>query len=136
MRRCRKTLHGGCILLAAAAVLSMLHSYHLDGLDGWILSRLEADSTVYADKYTDRAFRSIKRGMFFSDVIDLLGPPLDVWAEKDDSWFRVPYSDVSPVGSRIMSAWSKSPESRSYHIRRIVFENGVVDRKISSFYLD
>lgn len=136
MWRYRKTLYVGFILLAFAAILSMFHYYHLDGLDGWVFSHLVADSTVYAEKYTDRAFRSIKRGMLFSDVIDLLGPPLEVRIEKDNSWLQIPYSDVSPIDNRVMCKWSESSNSSSYHMREIIFDNGMVDEKISLFDVD
>jgi|SRR6267142_1587536 len=102
-----------------------LHYYLLDGLDGWfistVLSPAVPQDTEYAAGYSDRAFRRVRVGMAASEVLALLGPPLD----------KRPLE-----GGRETWRWSRSPGSKSYRVRVAVFEGDRVVKVLSSFYPD
>jgi hypothetical protein len=80
-----------------------------------------AEDTVYAPGYTEQGFIRVSVGMAQHQVHDLIGPPLDVWTNKNSS-----------VGMR----WSKSPKDTDFRCRVLQFVNEKVVDKHTEFYLD
>lgn len=76
-------MKGLSFLLALVVLLALgaaVHLYLLDGLEGALLSLAFDEDTVYAESYSDSAFRRITSGISESQLIELLGPPLgEVW---------------------------------------------------------
>ena len=119
-------------LICIVIVLLTVHLYLLDGLDGWIFSRLVESDTRYASGYSDNAFREVKAGMSFADVTDILGSPLHAWAVDDAaSWHPVDLGEISNMNGLVTCVWSDSPNDRSYHIRKITFTDHFVANKHS-----
>ena len=106
------------LLLTATAVI--YHYRSMDGFDGLIFSRMFHEDTIYAPGYSDGAFRRVTVGMPQVDVLALLGPPLSEWESCDNMAMR----------------WSKSPGDTHYRQRAIFFQNGVVTKTRSEFYVD
>ena len=68
------------VLTGLAAGVCLSHSYALDGPSGWLYSLAFDEDTVYAEGYSDEAFRRVRSGMSESAVLDLLRSPLgEVW---------------------------------------------------------
>ncbi len=72
-----------CLVYCLIAVLILIfvgifvHHNTLDGLDGLFLRLLFFErNTVFAQGYSDKAFKKIKIGMSSSEVISLVGSPL------------------------------------------------------------
>jgi hypothetical protein len=85
--------------------------YVLDGLDGWVFSRVLAfgsdDDTEYGAGYSDEAFARVALGMAAHDVVALLGPPLE----------------MRPMGGgRETWRWSRSPSEGNYRMRALVMD--------------
>lgn len=123
-------------VLVSSTLLVLLMSAHfvlMDGLPGLLLSVLGED-TAYALKYSNDGFRGIVNGMSEEAVVQVLGHPIERIPMKllgDDTWsYRVPGADA--VGW----SYSRSPDSRNYRIRVVVFRNGVVISKIAESYFD
>ena len=76
----KRVLFGLVLVVGCAAAL---HAYSLEGIDGWIFSRLEIhfpQDTVYAPGYSDQAFRRVRRNMTEAEVRNVLPRPLaEVW---------------------------------------------------------
>ena len=99
MRLRYKALICGAALVVAVGVL---HAYLLDGVDGWVFSKLMGDDTAYAPRFSDAAFRKIQRGMSESDARALLGPPLrEVWVYREHA-ISLPTIEFS--NGRVISA--------------------------------
>ena len=120
MKRLRQI--AGWITLALLVGLVPLHFWLLDGLDGFLFSLVSEDSTVYASGYSDRSFRRVHVGMTSNEVVALLGSPLETGALSDEGCVTWLYSNKK--------------RDTSYHVRTIVFQDGVVSEIISEFYLD
>jgi hypothetical protein len=109
------------VIFAMVCFLFAFHFYLLDGLDGFIRSRLFTDDTVYAVGYSDSAFRFVRVGMSKSDVEDLLGPAID---------------EPSTDDGICIERWSKSAHDGSFRERVVHFKDDKVVAKISDFYVD
>ena len=116
----KKTITIILALLLVAAIAATYHFRSMDGLDGLIFSRMFQEDTVYAPGYSDAAFRKIGIGMSQSDVFALLGPPVSTWDSCDD----------------MAMAWSQSPGDTHYRARMVYFQNGMVTKTLSEFYVD
>jgi len=126
--------------MGAAALASVLVAAHfalLDGLDGLVFRALVgSEDTVYATGYSHSSFRTIRNGLPQSDVLALLGKPLEQFAMQEDSaaddgwWYRRPNADAE--------GWSYSQSKNSSHYRKriIVFRDGQVVDTIAKFYVD
>jgi hypothetical protein len=70
-----------------ALMLTVLHAYSLEGIDGWFFSRFPAQfpqDTQYAPGFTDAAFRRLRKRMTEADVARQLPQPLgEVWIYSD-----------------------------------------------------
>lgn len=112
-------------LLAAGALALpiLLNSALLDGWQGTVLGLCLDDDTEYAPHYSAWGFRRIRAGMSESDVRALAGEPLERYAiagsPGDHGW-----------------RWTRSPHSRSYRLRVVIFRAGKVSEKLSELYLD
>ena len=73
------------ILLGGAVVLASLAIYTV--LRGTLLSTL-VDRTVYPKGFSDAAFQKVAVGMAESEVIRLVGKPLETsWVQTPETWF-------------------------------------------------
>ncbi len=84
-------------------------------------SRLFEEDTVYASGYSALAWRKVRKGMSLEDVTSRLGEPLTRGSRQD---------------ATISMQWSRSPADTHYRCRVLIFEQGVVVRKHSEFYVD
>jgi len=112
----------GSLLAILIGILTSVHFYSLDGLVGLIFSHV-GDTTVYSKSYTDAAFRKVRIGMTESEVLGILGEPLETYTIE-----HMPKA----TGMR----WSKTPDDSSYAVRVIIFEEGKVKERISEYYID
>ena len=106
------------IVLSLAAV----HRYHLDGLNGWLLSLGAEEDTEYAAGYSDKAFRNVRSGMTEANVLALLGEPLEKSPRRPDG----------TEGWR----YARSPSDASYRVRVIRLRHGIVTSVRHHFYYD
>ena len=107
-------------LLLLTAIGAIYHFRSMDGLDALLFSRMFQEDTVYAPGYSDAAFRKVTVGMSQAEVLALLGPPLNEWESCDN----------------MAMGWSKSLEDSHYRKRTVFFQNGVVTKRLSEFYVD
>jgi hypothetical protein len=115
----------GAAILVIGGTLSVPR-YVLDGLDGWVFSRVLAfgsdpDDTEYGAGYSDEAFARVTLGMTARDVLSLLGPPLEtrVLGRARETW-----------------QWSRSPSDGSYRMRALVIDTERVIEIHSEFRAD
>jgi hypothetical protein len=112
-------------LVAFIGGLIFVNNYLLDGIHGWFVSRVlgfgKDEDTEYSRGYSDQAFRTIKVGMTEQEVLAILGPPLE---------------RASLGGTRETWRWSRSPGSKSYRVRAVVFEARRVVAIHREFYVD
>ena len=101
----------------------VIHISMLDGLDGFLLSRLFQEDTVYAEGYTDEGFRQVHIGMSETEVRQLLGDPLETY---------MPRQGVN----RTSLQYSRSPGNTHYRIRAIFIRDGRVISKKVEFWVD
>lgn len=100
---------------------------------GWV-------QTVYAPKYRERRFHSIDPGMDWERVIEILGWPVELWAEREDGEFYRLTDREDAVAQLAGSPdarlwWSREgPGSKRYRVRMVRLEKGVVVD--TSSYLD
>ena len=116
----KKTIISIFALLLMTAVAATYHFRSMDGLDGLFFSRLFQEDTIYAPGYSDTAFRKVTVGMSQAEVLALLGPPISEWEACDN----------------MAMGWSKSPGDTHYRQRVVFFQNGVVTKTLSEFYVD
>jgi hypothetical protein len=125
-RRLLYVVAPGCIVIVLLGVAHVRarcdEVYALDGWAGCFLPALYTrEDTEYAPGYSHAAFRKLRLGMSDSDVLALLGPPLERYPVKglDEGW-----------------RWTRSPRDRSYRTRVVLFQNGTVSEIRHGFYLD
>lgn len=115
-----------CYGVAAATtvvVLLGLHAVSLDGLDGTFFSLISVDGGEYAPQYSGFGFWRIAEGMTQSEVLSLVGPPLEEW--------RLPHEpDVVRWG------WTRDPNSATHRIRSVAFRASRVVEKHAEYYVD
>ena len=127
------------VTLSCALIILLVtaHLYLLDGLTGGLFLRmLGEDDTVYADGYSDAAYRQIRRGSTATEVRNLLGEPFETFGMIEDRraddgwWYGRPESDAT--------GWSYTitPNSSHYRKRIIVFREGHVVDKVNKIYVD
>lgn len=109
--------------LALLCAFAGAHYYLLDGLDGFIWSRMFQEDTRYSEKYSDAAFRKVHPGMTQTALTELLGPPLRTY---------------SPTSERDMTTlwFSESPNDSHFRVRSVDLRDGIVIHKLSEFYVD
>jgi hypothetical protein len=152
------------ILLAVLglAVVLTVQFLTLDGVFGVLASFAFPDDTKYAVNYSAGKFSAVRRGDTESTVLTDLGEPLErvfvyssgkcrlVWLH--DGHVRVAYPEgdcgikpgltiqsvLDTLGDPSSVRWlySTSPQGKSYRERIIVFRNGVVVERHSSYYVD
>jgi hypothetical protein len=112
-------------LLAILLLVTCAHLYRsyssIDGFQGLIWRTVTGEDTQYAAGYRDHGFVQVTNGMSRDHVYRLLGPPLNVWTNEDNS-----------IGER----WTKSPRDGNYRCRVVLFTNSVVIERHSEFYED
>ena len=116
----KKTITAILALLVMTAIAATYHIRSMDGLDGLFFSRLFQEDTVYAPGYSDTAFRKVTVGMSQAEVLALLGPPISEWESCDN----------------MAMGWSRSPGDTHYRQRAVFFQNGVVTKSLSEFFVD
>jgi hypothetical protein len=94
----------------------------LDGPAGIFGAIMFPSATFYAEGYSDYRFLRVRTGMKESEVLGLLGEPIAKY----------------PVKASPLKGWSYSRRTKyeSYHVRAVLFEDGVVKRVRHSFYAD
>lgn len=151
-------------VLIAVAILVGIHSYLLDGLDGWLLS-LSGEDTLYAPAYSDAKFRRVSRGMTQAEVLRLLGNPLaETWryerpeckewifferqrvqevvaeSEKLKSIKAGSVSEevlrIAGVPTSVSLIYARSPTDNSHRVRSIHLQQGKVTSATHYFYAD
>jgi outer membrane protein assembly factor BamE (lipoprotein component of BamABCDE complex) len=152
-----------CWLVVAVVMLTFLHVYSLEGLDGLLFSTFLDEDTVYSAGYRDSDFRAIQRGMTESQVRTLLPAPLgEVWIY--DNQAMVGFSDnrvdhvylerpMPSLGAKVgmtkcevlgvlgeperkTLTYSRSKHDNSYHVRAVAFRHGKVSARLSECYVD
>jgi len=114
----------------AILVLSMWWR-SMDGISGNLFAAL-SDDTVWADGYSDDAFRSVRIGMTRAEVYGLLGPPLEVRQTLGTFDFDTQRQNAGEV----VECWTRTPNNSDYRVRQIVFMGNLVVDKPTMLYLD
>ena len=111
------------VVLAILCAAVGTHYYLLDGLDGFIWSRLFQEDTRYSERYSDAAFRKVYPGVTQTTLTELLGQPLRTY---------------SPTSDRDMTIlwFSESPNDSHFRLRSVDLRDGLVIRRHSEFYVD
>ena len=99
------------------------------------ISALEGRSTVYAKKYSESKFRSLRVGMTVRQVEDIMGPPLETghWQVPSGS------GPTTPGDGPLDDLWYYTRAGKAlgnYWRREVWFRNGLVDSTDSTSYLD
>ena len=118
-------------LVLAGVALALVTSVRLSnpmvhtGSDAmWYVLSLCSDETIYAPKFTENAFRSLRVGMTTNEVLSRIGSPLLV--HQSDKLARV-------------SIWryTRAPIDGNYWIRNVHFdEKGQVVSFTAEYYMD
>jgi hypothetical protein len=123
------------VLCAAVAILVVVEDFsraqqllRLEGAAGTLFHVVTGGGdTIYAGGFTDVRFLQVREGMSESQVIALLGEPLERYRPRPNDG-----TQTRSVGMR----WSRSANDSHYSIRVVLFKDGrAVDRR-SEFYLD
>jgi hypothetical protein len=125
MKKQRAVGAGMALVGSGIVALVCLHLWLLDGLGGAVLARALQEDTVYAEGYSDAAFRRVTKGMTQVEVEEMLGPPHSRWA-----------IERSGDGPDAGASWSHSPGDTHHRCRAIVFRDGHVLEKHAEFYVD
>jgi hypothetical protein len=122
-----------CVGLLAVLVAGLvgLHLWLIDGLDGWLWSRVLTEDTQYTPAYTDTGFRRVRVGMSETEALSLLGPPQKRW-QIDHRSTGGPDTGGPDIGER----WSFSPGDTNFRCRVLLFRKGRVVEKHAEFYVD
>ena len=121
-----------CLLAVVAFAFSAHERIRIDGAKAELLSLLVALDTEYAPGYSHAGFNKIRIGLTEQEVLDILGEPLSRWS---------PYSYRGktrwPEKAHFVAlAYSRSPSSKSYRLRQVILDNGVVAEIRGYFYGD
>ena len=114
------------IFLGAVAFVSW-YAYPLIVLEGTLgaaisISGLFEDTTYFSSGYNNWGFIAIKPGMSPDQVRNILGSPLNEY----------PVRETGETGW--LYSWKR--RNTSYHVRCVLFKNGVVSRRLSEYYVD
>ena len=90
----------------------------IDGYVGCILEKFDPESTIYAAGYSHKKFLEIKTGMSDTEILRILGQPIQRWAD----------------GNVTIYAYTESDDN--YRIRQIDILNGKVIEIRGYYYLD
>lgn len=105
-----------------------IHYWWMDGL-GWFLMEVFFRETEYATRYSEIGFRRINIGSHTGEVIQTLGPPLEIrdYDCGGCGWYytRGRIRDGSGLGFNC-----------AYTERDLSVSNGVVTRKHHGFFFD
>lgn len=115
----------GCLLCAAALLVSLYLTYPLvvlDGIGGIIFPLISRTDTEYALGFSHRAFLKISPGMTPMEVEQQLGPPIKKYVVRK----------TGETGWK----YSQTPSDASYRIRIVFFRDGRVSERLSEFYSD
>ena len=117
-------------MAVVALVLTAYRSWPLDGAVNVLLYQfVDEDDTVFADGYTDEAFRTVRATMKREEVYALLGPPINQRQHPDEFKSR-------PAPGETVECWTRTPNDGDYKVREIVFKGDIVVRRYSEFYFD
>jgi outer membrane protein assembly factor BamE (lipoprotein component of BamABCDE complex) len=82
-----------CHLIAVtalvAAAICVLVCEPLDGFNGYLYFRFHPDKTIWADGYSDGAFKQVRDGMTQTEVYALMGPPLKSVEQVFDKTYTI-----------------------------------------------
>jgi len=124
------------IISLVVLILSGMHCYLLDGLNGWIIGLIENTDTEYTAHYSDTKFRAVRKGASAGEVFELLGPPLRAWFYFNGTWIECPAQSAFDTNMVVSCDWSFSPSGGNYLQRRILFRKAKVSIKDAMFYID
>lgn len=116
------------LLFALLNFTRALQLIRLEGVVGTIFHVVTGGGdTVYAAGFSEDRFLKIVIGMSESEVVTLLGEPLDRYH---------PQAGNGPSIWNMGMRWSRSANDSDYSVRAILFKDGVVVDRLSEFYLD
>lgn len=124
----RRSLKRALIAVSGAVVAgAVTHVVAPEGLHGLFLNAIfvgETD-TRWAPSYSWTAFRRVQVGDTQTDVVRVLGEPLEKREDLRDGKLVVYWM------------YTDSPTKSHFHMRRLLFDDaGRVIRKVSEFYVD
>lgn len=124
----RRTTVGVAALLVAAV--------HLASFNGWpmVLAPVLGFDTEFAPGYTASAFRDVREGMTYDEVVVQLGEPLH--GLTSGAGYGAGYYTGFLVGDEEFCVWSSSPNGSHHSMRAIHFRDGVVFKKVAGFHWD
>ncbi|HET6878876.1 MAG TPA: hypothetical protein VFI31_01900 [Pirellulales bacterium] len=85
----------------------------------WLLGFACDENAIYSDGYSAWRWSQVRRGMQKEAVLELLGPPLKAYDDREETWH---YTSYGP--------------SETYHRRELVFKGGAVVEKRAELYVD
>ena len=113
------------VLLILLYVFFRFDYIRLDGFSGELWSVFLHSDTKYSKGYSHKKFSEIKVGMSESQVIKILGEPINKWENN--------FTENKP---EVGFTYSISPGDTNYRIRIVYFKEGKVSSIIHYFYLD
>ena len=124
-----------CALVGVAAT-GILAGLHLCTFDGWpmVLAPVLGFETEFAPGYTASAFRDVREGMAYAEVVEQLGEPLH--GLTSGVGYGAGYTTGFLVGDEQFCVWSRSPSGSHHSMRAIHFRDGVVFKKVAAFHWD
>lgn len=118
-----------CLVAAVLLALEASERIRIDGPGAELLSLMAPTETEYAEGYSHAGFNKIRIGMSEQEVLDILGEPLTRWAP-----YRPPrFPDKAQI---VGLEYSRSPSSKSYRLRQVNIDKGVVAEIRGYFYVD
>jgi hypothetical protein len=111
----------GILAVAATALITFsVMSNDLDGIRGYIMRIFFRDTTIYADRYSDKGFRDLALGSETDAVRARLGDPIESDICEDMERWR----------------YTKSKSDSHYRYRQLSFKNGRLIKKEHYYYVD
>lgn len=103
--------------------------------------------TAYAARFRESRFQQIKPGMSLADVLELIGPPLEIWYDLNNEFIILridpndptfPPSSMPPEAERVTLIYSESKITSSSHFMRRLFigKDDTVTHISSNYYFD
>jgi len=112
------------LMSVASLALTGYHFWPIDGIVGSLFAIVSDDDTVWADGYSNEAFRAVHVGMKRDAVWRLLGPPLVAKGVDDNG------------DEYHLESWTLTPHDSNYHRREIKYDGDTVREKIGEYYID
>lgn len=104
----------------AAMLLTVYRRWPIDGVESNLLSLICYEDTVWAQSYSEEAFRAARIGMSREEIHHLLGPPIK----------------TQSTSGEVRDSWTWSPDDGHYWRREVVFRGDIAVDKIAEFYVD